>query len=109
MLYVPDRGDIIWIDFNPQRGHEQAKRRPGLVLSPKAYNQKTSLCLLCPMTSKQKGYPFEVLLKNGDPENVILSDQVKSLDWKARNAIFKSRASQNVLEEVIGKFLTLIE
>ena len=87
MAYVPERGDIVWITFNPQAGHEQAGRRPAVVLSPKAYNGKVGLALLCPITSQIKGYPFEVALPEGLPVGgVILSDQVKNLDWKARNA-----------------------
>ena len=107
MAYVPDRGDIIWIDFDPQAGHEQARLRPALVLSPKAYNQKTSLCVLCPMTSRIKGYPFEVVVSKKEP-SVVLSDQVKSLDWRARRAKKKDRASQDVIDEVTGKLAALI-
>src|SRR5512145_1900578 len=87
MAYIPERGDVVWITFNPQAGHEQAGRRPAVVLSPKAYNGKVGLALLCPVTSQVKGYPFEVAIPDGLAVNgVILSDQVKSLDWKARNA-----------------------
>jgi mRNA interferase MazF len=87
MAYVPERGDVVWITFNPQAGHEQAGYRPAVVLSPKTYNGKVGLALLCPITSQIKGYPFEVEVPEGLSVNgVILSDQVKSLDWKARNA-----------------------
>ena len=83
--YVPDAGDIVWIDFDPQAGREQAGHRPALVLSPAAYNDKTSLMLCCPMTTRVKGYPFEVTIA-GSKDGVVLADQVKSLDWRKRNA-----------------------
>ena len=84
--YMPDRGDAIWITFNPQAGHEQAGHRPAVVLSPAAYNGKVGLTILCPITSKIKGYPFEVVLPDNLPiAGAVLSDQVKSLDWQARN------------------------
>ncbi|HTG17989.1 MAG TPA: endoribonuclease MazF, partial [Blastocatellia bacterium] len=83
--YSPDRGDIVWIDFSPQAGHEQAGRRPALVVSPGAYNKKVGLAILCPITSQVKGYPFEVALPDDLPiQGVVLSDQAKSLDWRAR-------------------------
>ena len=89
MAYVPKRGDAIWINFNPQAGHEQAGRRPAIVLSPQSYNGKVGLCLLCPITNQTKGYPFEVLIPAGlGVTGVILSDQGKSLDWRVRNAEF---------------------
>ena len=85
--YVPERGEIVWLRFDPQAGHEQAGRRPALVISPRAYNRKVGLALLCPVTSHVKGYPFEVLLPNGlEAKGAILSDQLKSLDWRARKA-----------------------
>ncbi len=84
--YVPRCGDAVWINLNPQTGHEQAGRRPAVVLSPEKYNGKTGLALICPVTSQIKGYPFEVLIPAGLPvEGAILSDQVKSLDWRVRN------------------------
>ena len=92
--YVPDAGDIVWIDFDPQAGREQAGHRPALVLSPAAYNDKTSLMLCCPMTTRVKGYPFEVTIA-GSKDGVVLADQVKSLDWRRRNARLKGRASAN--------------
>ncbi len=107
MAYIPDRGHIIWIDFDPQAGREQARHRPALVLSPKAYNRKTSLCVLCPMTSQVKGYPFEVLVAGKEP-SVVLADQVKSLDWRARKAKKKAVADAKVLDEVVGKLSALI-
>jgi len=85
--YVPDRGEMIWLDVTPQAGHEQRGRRPALVLSPRSYNAKTSLCLCVPITSKIKGYPFEVVLPEGLPvHGAILSDQLKSLDFVVRDA-----------------------
>lgn len=107
MAYVPERGDIIWIDFDPQAGREQARHRPALVLSPKTYNRKTSLCVLCPMTSRIKGYPFEVVVSESEP-SAVLADQVKSLDWKARKAKKKGRANEDILAEVTGKLGALI-
>ena len=83
--YVPDAGEIVWMDFTPQAGHEQAGRRPALVLSPAAYNGKTSLMICCPLTTQIKNYPFEVFI-GGTPPNAVLADQVKSLDWRSRNA-----------------------
>ena len=106
--YIPQRGDIIWLDFNPQAGHEQAGKRPALVLSPKEYNQKTSLLLACPITSKIKGYPFEVVLSEDLPvKGAILADQIKSLDWQVRNAQFACRISESILAEVIKKNCTI--
>lgn len=104
MTYVPERGDIIWIDFQPQAGKESLKRRPALVLTPREYNRKTSLCVVCPLTSAVKGYPFEVPA----PEGVILSDQIKSLDWRARNAAFKEKASGYMIEETLTKLSALL-
>jgi len=107
MEYIPDRGHIIWINFDTQAGRDQARHRPALVLSPKAYNRKTSLCVLCPMTSRIKGYPFEVLVADKEL-SVVLADQVKSLDWKARKAKKKGVVDDDVLAEVVGKLSTLI-
>jgi mRNA interferase MazF len=107
--YVPDRGDIVWLQFNPQAGHEQAGHRPALVLSPANYNRASGLMLCCPMTSQKKGYPFEVMISN-DPHrtSVVLADQVKSLDWKTRKAIKKGTASPAVLLETLSKLQTLM-
>ena len=108
--YTPGRGDLIWLSFDPQAGREQAGHRPAFVLSPEAYNRKTSLMLACPITSKVKGYPFEVALPSGlRIGGVILADQVKSLDWRARQANFISHAPASVIEEVISLVLTLID
>jgi mRNA interferase MazF len=107
--YVPKRGDLVWLTFDPQAGHEQAGRRPAFVLSPDAYNRKTGLFLACPITSKVKGYPFEVPLPTGSAvSGVILADQIKSLDWGARRAEFAGKTSDTVLEEVISVVLPLI-
>lgn len=106
--YVPDAGDIVWLHFNPQAGHEQAGHRPALVLSPAAYNGKTGLMLCCPMTTHIKGYPFEVPIGDGR-HGVALADQVKSLDWKSRKAMRKSRASASELVEARAKAVALIE
>lgn len=105
--YVPDRGDIIWVDFDPQAGHEQAGHRPALVLSPAAYNAKIGLLVACPMTTKLKGYPFEVPVA-GDVPSAVLADQVKSLDWRARGAVFKGRASASEVTEVRKKLRALV-
>jgi mRNA interferase MazF len=109
MGYVPKRGDFVWLTFDPQAGHEQAGRRPAFVLSPEAYNRKTSLFLACPVTSRVKGYPFEVALPAGLPVNgVILADQIKSLDWRERKAQFAARATAEVIEDVVALILPLI-
>ncbi len=107
--YVPDRGDLVWLQFNPQSGHEQAGKRPALVISPAAYNGKVGLSLLCPVTSKIKGYPFEVIIPQDLPiEGVILSDQIKSLDWQARLATFICKLPAETLAEVVSKMELLI-
>ena len=107
--YVPDKGDILWLHFSPQKGHEQAGKRPAICLSPKIYNEKTNLGIFCPITSKQKGYPFEVPLpKNFQVKGVILADQVRSLDWNSRKAIFITKAPEKVLEEVLQKIKLLL-
>jgi len=109
MGYIPNRGDIVWITFNPQAGHEQAGRRPALVLSPAAYNGKVGLAILCPITSQIKGYPFEVIIPDGlKIHGAILSDQVKSLDWKAREAEFVSKLPANTMNEVLKKIGALL-
>ena len=108
--YIPERGDIIQLNFNPQKGHEQAGARPALVLSPKVYNEKVGLALVCPITSQIKGYPFEVLLpERFSIKGAILSDHVKSLDWRARASQYLCRVSPEVLNEVFGKLKTLLE
>jgi len=107
--YIPNRGDIVWINFNPQAGHEQAGRRPALILSPKDYNSKVGLAILCPITSKKKGYPFEVQISEGLPiSGVILSDQAKSMDWKIRNTEFICKLGNQSVEQVLQRLNTLL-
>jgi mRNA interferase MazF len=107
--YVPRRGDVVWLTFTPQAGHEQAGRRPAVVLSPLAYNAKVGLALLCPITSQVKGYPFEVSMPNGFPVNgVILADQVKSLDWQARDVEFIGPLPSGVTREILQKIGLLL-
>jgi mRNA interferase MazF len=109
MPYVPDRGDAVWITLNPHTGHEQAGRRPALVLSPAAYNGKVGLVILCPITNQQKGYPFEVAIPKGlKVTGVILADQVKSLDWRARQAERIDTLPEQTVAEVLGKLNTLL-
>lgn len=109
MGYVPRRGDVVWLSFDPQAGHEQAGRRPAFVLSPEGYNRKTGLFLACPITSKAKGYPFEVALPDGlEVSGVILSDQIKSLDWKVRKAEFSAATSDDVTEDVLALIVPLL-
>ncbi|MBE0455085.1 MAG: endoribonuclease MazF [Roseovarius sp.] len=104
--YIPDAGEIIWLEFSPQAGHEQAAHRPAVVLSPAAYN-RFGLMLCCPLTTKRKGYPFEVPIDD-DRQSAVLADQVKSLDWRARNAKAKSRISDTELAAVRAKAKALI-
>jgi mRNA interferase MazF len=106
--YIPERGDIILVNFNPQQGREQAHKRPAVVLSPKSYNTKASLVLVCPITSHVKGYPFEVAVDTEKVDGVILTDQVRSLDWKARQVRFISRLKPGVLTEVIEHVVQLV-
>jgi len=106
--YLPARGDIVWLTFNPQLGHEQAGRRPALVISPKTYNQKAGLALFCPITSQIKDYPFEVQISYKQISGAILCDQLKSLDWKSRKATFIDRIDSSTLIEVIDKINVLI-
>ena len=106
--YVPDRGDAVWLQFNPQAGHEQAGRTPALVLSPAAYNSKVGLAVLCPITSQSKGYPFEVVVSTRKLTGVVLSDQVKSLDWRVRQAEMIERVPDAVVREVLAKLSTLL-
>lgn len=109
MAFVPDRGDVIWLNFNPQAGHEQAGKRPAFVLSPASYNRKVGLALLCPVTNKVKGYPFEVDVPDGlAVTGTILSDQIKSLDWQARDAAFICKLPNEITEQVLAKAATLL-
>ena len=106
--YVPNVGDVVWLEFDPQAGREQAGRRPALVLSPQNYNKKTDLLICCPMTFQIKGYPFEVLADVDGVQSVVLSDQVKSLDWKMRKAKYKGHVPPEVLMEVKAKLKSLL-
>lgn len=107
--YVPERGDVVWLTLQPQAGHEQTGRRPALVLSPAAYNGKVSLAVVCPITSRIKGYPFEVKLPDVcDVTGVILADQVKSLDWRARDAALITHLPAETTREVLKKLSLLL-
>lgn len=109
MAYVPERGDAVWLQFNPQTGHEQAGHRPALVLSPSSYNERVGLAILCPITNQVKGYPFEVAIpEKFELSGVVLSDQVKSLDWRVRRASFICKLPDEVVQEVVEKLATLI-
>lgn len=109
MAYVPDRGDVVWLNFDPQAGHEQAGRRPALVISPAAYNGKVGLAILCPITTQAKGYPFEVKIPDGLlAKGVVLSDQVKNLDWRIRQAEWFCTLPEATIQQVqkrLGKLL----
>ena len=110
MSYVPERGDFVWLHFDPRSGHEQSGHRPALVLSPKDYNRKVGLALFCPVSTKVKGYPFEVKVSSGRKiTGVVLADQVKSLDWRARRATFVERAATAVTAEALAKAVALLE
>lgn len=107
--YVPERGDAIWLTFAGRTGHEQDGRRPAIVLSPRAYNLKAGLALACPITSQHKGYPFEVVIPPGLPvQGVVLSDQVRSIDWRARHATRICRLPETVFAEASGKLAALV-
>jgi len=107
--YVPDRGDIVKMSFDPQSGHEQAGWRPALVFSPAAYDRASSLALFCPITSRVKGYPFEIGLPSGlAVSGVVLADQVRSLDWKARSAALVGRAPDAVVQDVLARLEPLV-
>jgi mRNA interferase MazF len=108
--HVPGRGDLVWLEFNPQAGSEQAGRRPALVVSPRSYNRKVGLALVCPITSHVKGYPFEVELPPGiEAQGAILCDQIKSLDWRARSAKYFGCVPDAVMEEVTARILALVD
>jgi mRNA interferase MazF len=107
--YVPDRGDLVKMSFSPQRGHEQAGWRPALVVSPRIYNAASSLALFCPITSHAKGYPFEVALPGDGPiAGVVLADQLRSLDWRARRARVVAAAPRHVVDEVLALLEPLV-
>ena len=106
--YIPERGDAVWINLNPQAGYEQAGRRPAVVLSPGSYNGKVGLALFCPVTDQIKGYPFEVIIPSGlKATGAILSDQIKSLDWKMSNTEFYDKIPETVISEIFKKLSTL--
>ena len=108
--YCPKRGDVVWLSFSPHAGHEQAGHRPALVLSPEAYNRKVGLAILCPVTTQVKGYPFEVGLPSGlKVTGAVLSDQVKSMDWRVRGAVFLCSLPDPVVREVLKKVGTLLD
>jgi mRNA interferase MazF len=107
--YVPKRGDTVWIDFDPQAGSEQKGRRPALVISPLSYNEKVGLALFCPISNQAKGYPWEVALPPRlAVTGVVLSDQIKSLDWRARRAEFKCKVPERVVVEVLASIQPLL-
>lgn len=107
--YIPEKGDIVWLNFNPQAGKEQAGHRPAIVLSDKRYNQLIGLAIFCPITSKEKGYPFEVKINLKEISGVILADHIKNLDWKERNVSFIAKANKNTIEEVINIINSIID
>jgi len=107
---VPDAGDLVWLTFDPQAGHQQRGRRPALILSPRAYNAKARLAIACPITSHVKGYPFEVPLPSGSGiAGVVLADHVKNLDWQARRIVFERKAPAEVLTEVRERLRALLQ
>lgn len=106
--WVPDSGDIVWVNFDPQAGHEQAGHRPALVLSPARYNGMRGMMLCCPLTTKLKGYPFEVVISH-NPPSAILADQIKNLDWRARKARRKGEVTAAVLADVRAKLKALLQ
>ncbi|MCY4320955.1 MAG: endoribonuclease MazF [Bdellovibrionaceae bacterium] len=108
MKYIPSKGDLIWLNFSPQVGHEQKGSRPALVISSKEYNKKTHLALCCPITSNKKDYPFEVVLNQKKIKGVILTDHLKTLDWKARKAKFIEKVKPVVLSKCIEKIMVLV-
>ena len=107
--YIPEMGDIVWLNFTPQIGHEQAGRRPAVVLSPQAYNGKTGLLVCVPITSQIKGYPFEVLLSGDEVSGAALADQVKSLDWRSRQAQYKGKISTIEIQQIKAKIAALLK
>ncbi|NLU41660.1 MAG: endoribonuclease MazF [Firmicutes bacterium] len=110
MGYIPERGDLIWLTFQPQAGHEQQGRRPAIVVSPAAYNGRVGLALVCPITAIAKGYPFEVQVPEGiGVSGVVLADQLKSLDWRARGAEYIGKVPSNVMSEIVDRIRVLLE
>ncbi len=108
--YVPERGDVVWLAFSPQAGHEQAGTRPALVISPAAYNRRVGLALFCPLTTQIEGYPFEVVLPAGlKAKGAVLADRIKSLDWRVRRAKLLCRAPRAVMDETLARVLALLD
>ncbi len=107
--YIPERGDVVWISLSPTRGHEQSGRRPALVLSPAFYNEQSGTAIICPITSKQKGYPFEISIKVDKISGVVLSDQIRIVDWRKREISFVASASKSVADKVAGKITLLLK
>ncbi len=107
--YIPDRGDLVWLNFSPSFGHEEAGRRPALTLSPKKYNSKTNMAIFCPITRSIKSYPFEVEIVIGKEKSAVLTDQIRALDWSKRKCEFVSKISEARLSEVQDKILELIK
>lgn len=108
--YIPEYGDVIWLEFDPQAGREQSGRRPAVVISPSNYNKAVSLALVCPITSRSKNYPFEVKLPDdGKIKGVILADHVKNIDWNCRNAKFITKISSQVMAEIVEKIDVIIK
>lgn len=106
--YVPETGDVVWLEFDPQSGHEQAGHRPALVLSPSAYNRKTGLMICCPLSTRIKGYPFEVITEVDGRAGAVLADQIKSLDWQARRARKKSSVPDAIVKQVRSRIKSLL-
>ena len=106
--YIPERGDIVWLNFYPGSGHEQKGKRPAVVISPEGYNEKVGLGLFCPITSKIKNYPFEVKIENDTINGVVLADQIKNLDWKTREIEFITKATSEKMNEIINKISVLL-
>jgi mRNA interferase MazF len=107
--YVPDAGEVVWLEFDPQAGHEQAGHRPALVISPASYNGKAGLMVCCPMSTKIKGHPFEVITQVDGVDCAVLSDQVKSLDWRVRRAKKKAVVNSEVMLHVKAKLKALLQ
>lgn len=107
--YIPKRGDIVWVDFNPVKGHEQAGKRPAIIVSPEAYNKKSGLVLICPITSQIKGYPFEVVINSEKIMGVVLVDQIRSVDWKERKISYISKMNQEEMDEITGKLIAIVK
>ncbi|MGF1482352.1 MAG: type II toxin-antitoxin system PemK/MazF family toxin [Cyanophyceae cyanobacterium] len=106
--YIPKRGDIVWINFNPVRGHEPAGHRPAFIVSPAPFNKTSSLAFVCPITSKIKGFSFEVVIAGEKIQGAVLVHHLKSIDWRARTVKFVERAPEIVIEEVLAKLETLV-